>query len=224
MLKGNYSKYIVVLIAFLGLCVTSSAQDRLYKWELGLQGGCGYYVGDAATHVFSQVREVYGGHLRYKFDRRWALQIKGLHQVIQGAIPEEPDFLWSNKLINMDVVAEFNFFRLGRLQYDSRVKQISPYIFLGIGVGLHCLNYGTAAAYLPFGMGVKWEFAQRWQLQLAWQHNLYFADDLEQVDKLGNTYKLNGTNFLNGDLTGQLMLGIVFEFGREKKICKYCLD
>lgn len=224
MLKGNYSKYIVVLIAFWGLCVSSSAQDRLYKWELGLQGGCGYYVGDAATHIFSHVREVYGGHVRYKFDRRWALQVKGLHQVIQGAIPEEPDFLWSNKLINMDVVAEFNFFRLGRLQYDSRVKQISPYIFLGIGVGLHSLNYGTAAAYLPFGMGLKWEFAQRWQLQLAWQHNLYFADDLEQVDKLGNTYKLNGTNFLNGDLTGQLMLGIVFEFGREKKICKYCLD
>lgn len=224
MLKGNYSKYIVVLIAFLGLCVGGSAQDRLYKWELGLQGGCGYYVGDAATHIFSHVREVYGGHVRYKFDRRWALQVKGLHQVIQGAIPEEPGFLWSNKLINMDVVAEFNFFRLGRLQYDSRVKQISPYIFLGIGVGLHGLNYGTAAAYLPFGMGLKWEFAQRWQLQLAWQHNLYFADDLEQVDKLGNTYKLNGTNFLNGDLTGQLMLGIVFEFGREKKICRYCLE
>ena len=59
---------------------------------------------------------------------------------------------------------------------------------------------------------------------MAWQHNVYFADNLELVESLGNTYKLNGSNFLNNDLTGQLMLGIVFEFGKEKKICKWCLD
>ena len=224
MLKGNYCKYIVVLIAFLGLSLYGSAQDRPYKWEIGLQGGCGYYVGDASPHIFSHVREVYGGHVRYKFDRRWELQLKGLHQVIQGTIPKEPDFMWSNKLINLDVVAEFNFFRLGMLQYDSRVKPISPYIFLGVGVGLLGMNYGTAAAYMPFGMGLKWEFAPRWQLQLAWQHNLYFADNLEVIEDLGNTFNLDGTNFLNYDLTGQLMLGIVFEFGKEKKICRYCLE
>lgn len=223
MTKSIYCRYIVVLLAFLGLTTWTFADDRIYKWELGLQGGAGYYVGDAATHIFSHTREVYGGHVRYKFDRRWALQLKGLHQVIQGTVPEEPDFKWTNKLINIDVVGEFNFFRLGKMEYDSRVKPITPYIFLGIGVGLHGLNYGTAAAYMPFGMGVKWELAPRWQLQLAWQHNLYLADDLEQIDNLGNTYKLNGTNFMNCDLTGQLMLGIVFEFGKEKKICRYCL-
>lgn len=223
MLERNCRKYIVVLISVLGLAMGVSAQSRPYKWELGLQGGCGYYVGDASPHIFTNVREVYGGHVRYKFDRRWALQLKGLHQVIRGTLPEDKSFVWSNKLINLDVVAEFNFFRLGKMEYDSRVKPISPYIFLGVGVGLHGLNYGTAAAYLPFGIGVKWEFAPRWQLQFAWQHNLYFADNLENVEGLGNTYNLNGSNFLNCDLTGQMMLGIVFEFGREKKICKYCL-
>lgn len=223
MLSRIYNKYIVVFLLVWGISSGLSAQSRPYKWELGVQGGCGYYVGDAATHVFTNVREVYGGHLRYKFDKRWALQLKGLHQVIRGSVPDEPDFVWSNKLINLDVVAEFNFFRLGLQEYDSRVKPISPYIFLGIGVGLYGFKYGTAAAYLPFGMGVKWVFAPRWQLQLAWQHNLYFADDLESVESLGNTHRLNGSNFLNCDLTGQLMLGIVFEFGREKKICKYCL-
>ncbi|MBR2166915.1 MAG: hypothetical protein IJ920_01045 [Paludibacteraceae bacterium] len=217
-------KYIVVLCSFLGLTPIVSAQTRMYKWELGLQGGCGYYVGDAAPHIFTNVREVYGGHVRYKFDKRWSLQLKGLHQVIRGTVPEDPAFVWSNKLINLDVVGEFNFFRLGLQEYDSRVKPITPYIFLGVGVGLYGMNYGTAAAYLPLGIGLKWKFAQRWQLQLAWQHNVYFADNLELVESLGNTYKLNGSNFLNNDLTGQLMLGIVFEFGKEKKICKWCLD
>lgn len=219
-----YRKYIVVLFSILGLATMASAQNRPFKWEIGLQGGCGYYVGDASPHIFTHVREVYGGHVRYKFDQRWALQLKGLHQVIHGAVPNEPEFVWSNKLINLDVVGEFNFFRLGLQEYDSRVKPITPYIFLGVGVGLHGMNYGTAAAYLPFGIGVKWKFAPRWNLQLAWQHNLYFTDDLEILEDLGNTYNLNGTNFLNDDLTGQLMLGIVFEFGKEKKICRWCLD
>ena len=224
MQRRNYGKYIVVLFSLFSLATMVSAQSRPYKWEIGLQGGCGYYVGDAAPHIFTNVREVYGGHVRYKFDKRWSLQLKGLHQVIRGSVPNEPDFIWSNKLINLDVVGEFNFFRLGIQEYDSRVKPITPYIFLGVGVGLYGMNYGTAAAYFPFGIGVKWKFAQRWQLQLAWQHNLYFTDDLEILEDLGNTYNLNGTNFLNDDLTGQLMLGIVFEFGKEKKICKWCLD
>ena len=223
MTKSKYGIFIVVLLAFIGLATPAFAQDRIYKWELGLQGGVGYYVGDAATHIFTHPREVYGGHVRYKFDRRWAVQLKGLHQVIRGTIPNEPGVMWTNKLINIDVVGEFNFFRLGKQLYDSRVKPISPYIFLGVGVGLHSQDYETAAAYLPFGMGLKWEFAPRWQLQLAWQHNLYFADNMDVVDDLGNTYHLDGANFMNCDLTGQLMLGIVFEFGKEKKICRYCL-
>ncbi len=224
MLQRNYGIYIVVLFSLLSLATMVSAQSRPYKWEIGLQGGCGYYVGDASEHIFTNVREVYGGHVRYKFDKRWSLQLKGLHQVIRGTVPKDEAFVWSNKLINLDVVGEFNFFRLGLQEYDSRVKPITPYIFLGIGVGLYGMNYGTAAAYLPFGIGAKWKFADRWSLQLAWQHNLYFTDDLEIVESMGNTFDLNGSNFLNCDLTGQLMLGIVFEFGKEKKICKWCLD
>ena len=214
--------------------------SRPFQMEFGIQAGCGYYVGDATPHIFNNVREVYGAHMRYKFDQRWAIQVKGLHQVIKGPImvlerdgevdKEGYDATWvnvgdwQNKLINLDVMAEFNFFRFGIAEYDRRVKPITPYIFAGIGVSLHSRNYLTAAAYLPFGFGLKWKFAQRWGLNLAWQHNLYFADNLEGTETWGNTWKLNGSNILNFDLTGQLTLGIVFEFAREKKICKWCLD
>lgn len=214
--------------------------SRPYRVEIGIQAGCGYYVGDATTHIFNNVREAYGAHMRYKFDYRWALQVKGLHHVIRGPIMVlERDGVvddkgydaqwvkvgdWQNKMINLDVMAEFNFFRFGVEEYDRRVKPITPYIFAGIGMSLHGMNYRKVGAYFPFGFGLKWKFAHRWGLNLAWQHNLYFADNIEGADDWANKWDLNGSNILNFDLTGQLTLGIVFEFAREKKVCRWCLD
>jgi len=202
-----------------------------YRVELGLQGGLGYYVGDATPHIFNNVRETYGGHLRYKFDKRWALQVKGLyHHIIGPAIDKNKNVIgkWENNMINLDVMGEFNFFRFGFQEYDRRVKPITPYIFLGAGVafykGEQTANYGKVAAYIPFGFGAKWKFAKRWQLQLAWQHNLYMADDLEVASNYGNTWGLNGSNILNFDLTSQLTLGIVFEFAQQRKVCPWCDD
>ena len=222
------SKRITGLLLTLVFATALVAQTpRPYQFELGLQAGCGYYVGDGTTHIFNNVRETYGGHLRYKFDKRWALQLKGLHHVIRGPIYGDDGAVWGdwqNKMINIDVMAEFNFFRFGMKEYDPRIKPITPYIFLGVGVSMYSRYYQTPAAYLPFGFGLKWKFAQRWGLNLAWQHNLFFADDLEGAVDYGNTWDLNGSNILNFDLTGQLTLGIVFEFGREKKICQFCYD
>ena len=218
----------VILLFALAFAINAFAQtQRPYQLELGLQAGCGYYVGDATPHIFNNVRETYGGHLRYKFDKRWAIQLKGLHHVIKGPIYDDSGAVWgewSNKMINLDVMAEFNFFRFGMKDYDPRIKPITPYIFAGIGVSLHSRNYLTPSAYFPFGFGLKWKFAPRWGLNLAWQHNLFFADNLEGTEDFGNTFNLNGSNILNFDLTGQLTLGIVFEFAQEKKICQFCYD
>ena len=68
----------------------------------------------------------------------------------------------------------------------------------------------------------KWKFAKRFGLNLAWQHNLYIADNLEGMANLNNTYDLNGSNILNFDVTSQLTLGIVFEFAKEKAVCRTC--
>ena len=219
--------YIAVLLVLIMFPQTAEAQSKRYQLEVGLQAGLGYYVGDATPHIFHNVREVYGGHLRYKFDKRWAIQVKGLHQVIRGPIYDQNGAAWGNwqnKLINLDVMGEFNFFRFGEKEYDPRIKPITPYIFVGVGVALYGRDYRTPAAYLPFGLGLKWKFAPRWGLNVAWQHNLMFADDLEGTNEYGNTWNLNGSNILNFDLTGQLTVGIVFEFAREKKICRFCLD
>ena len=212
------------------LSLTNAAAEQLpYTCDIGVQGGIGYYIGDAQHHPFLNPREVYGGQFRYKFNNRWAIQVKGQYQKIDFKVKDPagiaPDRRLMNDMVNIDAVGEFNFFRYGERTLDTRIKPITPYIFLGLGFALsndYDQPYGCFSMYLPMGLGMKWRFAPRWQLILTWQHNLYFGYRLENVDEYGNTYDMNGTNFFNNDLTGQLTAGIVFEFAQQKGNCKKC--
>jgi len=233
------TKALLVMFAVLCTALSARAEQLPYMMDFGVQAGVGYYIGDAEPHPFACPRYAYGAQLRYKFDQRWAIQLKGQYQQIalRNDYSADPDVsLAMNDMVNLDVVGEFNFLRYGQKSQDSRVKPITPYIFLGLGMALYNRDdkpYRNFAVYFPFGIGMKWRFATRWQLLLSYQHNLYFADDLENVtfiDPLtqekttpySNTYNMNGSNILNNDLTGQLTLGIAFEFAKQKGSCKTC--
>jgi len=128
---------LVVLLA--ASFLSARADNRRHLCEFGIEGGCGYYIGDATSLPFQHVREAYGVNFRYRFDQRWALMVKGLAHRIMGGFPEKTgagDQLWSNQLVNIDVDAEFNFFRFGAKTYDKRVKPITPYILCGVGMCL----------------------------------------------------------------------------------------
>jgi len=212
---------LVVLLA--ASFLYAHADNRRHLCEFGLEGGCGYYMGDAASLPFQNVREAYGANFRYRFDQRWALQVKGLAHRIAGNYLDEmsKSDKWENQLINLDVDAEFNFFRFGAKSYDRRVKPITPYLLCGVGVCLHDRG-NQVAFYIPFGVGVKWKFAPRFNLQLMWQNNIFFTDKLEAVDELNNPHDMNGSNPLNFDQTSTITLGLTVEFIKEKKICKLC--
>ena len=205
------------------------AQDVPYLCEIGLQAGAGYYVGDAAPHIFMHPREAYGIHFRYKFTKRWAIQAKFSGQRITGndftMDGNKLDTKWENRLYNVDVMAEFNFFRFdARNENDRRIKPYTPYIFIGIGAGLYngISTPMTAMAYVPLGIGFKWKFAEFVGLNIAWQHNIYMADNLEGRKELDNKYQMNGWNWMNCDVTGMLTAGIVFEFAKAPKPCRIC--
>lgn len=170
-----------------------------------MQAGCGYYMGDAAKMIFMNPREVFGAQFRYKFDYRWAVQIKAQRQRIAFSYmpsateklpnPEMENF--HNPAWHIDVSAEYNFFRFGLHPYDTRIKPVTPYISLGVGLSARnkiaelvtdttgqfpafaFLNMNKPAFYIPIGIGVKWKFAERWQLQACWQHQIYFSDNVE---------------------------------------------
>ncbi len=227
--------------------------NRPYLCEFGVQAGCGYYVGDATMHIFNYPREAYGAHFRYKFNSRWALRVEGMAHRITGVDYDEDrqpvldeqgrKQMWTTQMINLDMAAEFNFFRFGERTYDRRVKPVTPYIFLGVGVSVYGSGLNMAkwdwqyfggqegekkavpvAFYFPVGFGMKWKFSEHIGLNIAWQHNIYMADNLEGNQYLNNQHDMNGSNILNFDVTSQLTLGIVFEFAKEKKVCLHCQD
>ncbi len=228
--------YIVILVIGSLVATPLSAQTngQPYLCEIGFQAGCGYYVGDAAPHIFTHPREAYGIHFRYKFTKRWAIQAKVSGQRITGndftMKGEKLSSTWQTQMVNADVMAEFNFFRFGSSnKYDKRIRPYTPYIFLGIGAGVYdgawlgTPGTGThAAAYIPLGIGFKWKFHEQCGLNIAWQHNIYMADNLEGRETLDNKYQMNGWNWMNCDLTGMLTVGLVFEFARAKKACRIC--
>lgn len=227
----------MVILLLMCAGVSAWAQQQPFLCELGIQGGVGYYVGDASPHIFMNPREAYGVHFRYKFTKRWALQAKVAGQRIVGynykfvpnVGPVRQDTKWTNQMLNIDVMAEFNFFRFGGAnKYDKRIKPYTPYIFIGIGGGLYGDMTGdggtkiTAAGYIPLGIGFKWKFAERWGMNVAWQHNIYWADDLEAQKDLNDRFHMNGWNWMNCDLTGMMTIGIVFEFAHAPKACRIC--
>ncbi len=219
-LRKIYLHTILLVTALLSM-QTLVADDDVYLCELGAQAGVGYYIGDGADHIFNHPRYAAGVQFRYKFDQRWALQVKGQTQRIAFVESNEDgsrkEQLGYNDLWNIDVVGEFNFFRFGAKQYDERVRSYTPYIFLGVGI-----ESSTPAPYIPFGIGFKWKFAKWCGLNIAWQQNLYLFDNLEGYDYYDNPNKLNGSNILKNDFTSSLTIGIVFEFGKPSKVCRTC--
>ena len=214
---------IGLMALFLWCGLQARAQELPYLCEIGLQAGAGYYVGDAAPHIFMNPREAYGIHFRYKFTKRWAIQAKVSGQRITGYDYSmdgvKQTTKWEKRLYSADVMAEFNFFRFSSSnEYDKRIKPYTPYIFLGLGVSY----YGSVAPYVPLGIGFKWKFSDRCGLNVAWQHNIYMADNLEQRKELDNTYQLNGWNWMNCDLTGMFTVALVVEFARAPKPCRIC--
>lgn len=226
------NKLIVLLIWWGIVCpAVVSASVNEYSCEVGVQAGCGYYVGDATKMIFMNPRDVFGAQFRYKFNQRWAMQIKGQRQRIAysyrpDATEDNPfplSIKYQNPMWNMDVTAEFNFFRFGVHPFDSRIKSVTPFVSLGVGITmcnrvadtLEFRNYPAVdimknengitlgGFYIPVGIGVKWKFAERWQLQACWQHQIYFSDNIEgcipDIDNVNeDTSVLNNANGLNG--------------------------
>ena len=210
-------KSCLLLIMLCCFGVDLNAQHA-YRCELGLQGGLAYYVGDAHPHVFQNVSPAYGAQFRYKFTPRWALKTKVQYTDLTY---KWEDAEHSSRLGQLDVVGEYNFFRLSLSGIERSARAYTPYVFLGMGLALHgdLEHFGP---YLPFGVGFKWQMSSRWSLQLDWQHELFFCDNIEGLEALDNTMGLNGSNFLRNDLVSTLTLGVGFHFMRVKSVCHTC--
>ncbi len=187
-----------------------SAQEvTTFMFDGGIQGGYSYIIGDSGFDSYV----VAGIHVRYKFDQRWSLRA----QVQQHVYPAKSE--WGN----IDISAEYNFFRYGIDEYDLRVKAVSPFIAIGVGITSTLKELktdpvsGLKRVYVPIGIGVKWKFADKWQLQATWQHQVYLTRD--DLDKMGWDGAI--TNIMNNDVLSTFTVGLSIDFFRLKRKSTY---
>lgn len=208
----------VLLAVFSLFSMLAYGEGASYRCELGVLGGLAYYTGDANPHIFQHVSASYGGYFRYKFTPRWALRAKAQYASLGYKWEDE---LCKSRLGQLDVIGEYNFFRLRVNGIDRSARSYSPYVLLGVGVASHG-DFQHFGAYLPFGVGFKWQMAPRVSMNIEWQHELFFCDNVEGKEELNNIVGLNKSNFLRNDLVSTLTVGIGFHFMREKPICRRC--
>lgn len=207
-MKDINLRYVVTLIVALPLWL-SAQEVTTFMFDGGIQGGYSYIIGDSGFDSYV----VAGIHVRYKFDQRWSLRA----QVQQHVYPAKSE--WGN----IDISAEYNFFRYGIDEYDLRVKAVSPFIAIGVGITSTLKELktdpvsGLKRVYVPIGIGVKWKFADKWQLQATWQHQVYLTRD--DLDKMGWDGAI--TNIMNNDVLSTFTVGLSIDFFRLKRKSTY---
>ena len=201
----------------------SEAQDiekDIYKMEIGVSGGGDYYLGDANSVMFTNMRVAYGGYLRYKFNPRLAIRAELNNATVAG------NGIKDNMVYVGDVCGEFNFFDLERNKYKKYSKLFSPYIFTGISLFTEVYNKQNLPEFgIPFGVGLKIKLKNRWNLDFKWTNRLLLADNLEGyvapnvIGSFNNPNNLNGNNIFNNDLLSTFTVGISFDIWKKECDC-----
>ena len=109
-----HTRYLlwVALVALFPVCLFAEEQHRFYHFEVGVQAGASYYVGELAPHVFMSSAEAYGAQMRIKINPRWAIQVKGQRQRVVNVLEDNNEWgvragRYQVPMWHMDVVGEY---------------------------------------------------------------------------------------------------------------------
>ena len=185
------------------------------SWEFGgFLGGAGY-MGDLNPVNPAKVNNLaFGGQIKRCFDPYWALKLAVTHGKIEAydsdskdAFQRDRNLSFFTPITEISLQTEFNFFNY--VPSHSK-KRWSPFLFAGLG--LVAFNpktiydgqvknlrlYGTEgqdpvdpyseyAFTLPFGAGVKYNFAGKWSLIAEAG---YRKTNTDYLDDVSGTYPL----------------------------------
>lgn len=163
-MKRGY--FVIILLALIGLptIVVAQEQGSLDRFEFGVYGGLGMYVGpNEATKGWKQVPmhiqdatkyenpgiETFGFSVGYRYDLRWQFKLQatrqrmGFDEIIPISDPKREDnrHLYYNAMWHLDAMAEFNILRFGpEIHRGQSVYNIVPFVGLGYGITVYNQN------------------------------------------------------------------------------------
>ncbi len=220
-----------VLLLMLGGMQTARAQE--YRMEWGAWGSVNSYLGDANKVIpFATLGGGAGIQMRYNHNFRLAFSgdlslnlLQGSTRVTKNVFPEVSDPIrFTAHTLLLATRGEYNFFAYSDKYPFLHTKRWSPYIALGLNVGV-ALGKGTPV-FLPGiegAVGVKYKFANRWNLIASLGGRHFFADKLDTLGTnsniLSNPYHVQSSWYKGGDGMIMITLGVTYEFSSRGSSC-----
>ena len=221
-------KYGLLLALMTLATVRVSAQDDVeYRMEVGAAVGLMGYHGDFNGSLTKNLQPMGSLVARYIFNPYMGLKanvsygkLKGSSADVKTWYPEyrETPYSFSNKLVDLDVVYEYNFWPYGTGRDYRGAKRLTPYILLGLGgTFVKTEQKNVFTANLPIGVGVKYKLGARVNVGLEWAMHFSLNDELDGVkDPYG--IKSSGL-FKNTDCYSTLQLSVTYSFMAKCRTC-----
>lgn len=221
-------KYGLLLALMTLSTVRVSAQDDVeYRMEVGAAVGLMGYHGDFNGSLTKDLQPMGSLVARYIFNPYMGLKanvsygkLKGSSADVKTWYPEyrETPYSFSNKLVDLDVVYEYNFWPYGTGRDYRGAKRLTPYILLGLGgTFVKTEQKNVFTANLPIGVGVKYKVGARVNVGLEWAMHFSLNDELDGVkDPYG--IKSSGL-FKNTDCYSTLQLSVTYSFMAKCRTC-----
>lgn len=220
-------KYGLLLALMTLSTVRVSAQDDVeYRMEVGAAVGLMGYHGDFNGSLTKDLQPMGSLVARYIFNPYMGLKANVSYGMLKGSsadvktwYPEyRTPYSFSNKLVDLDVVYEYNFWPYGTGRDYRGAKRLTPYLLLGLGgTFVKTEQKNVFTANLPIGVGVKYKVGARVNVGLEWAMHFSLNDELDGVkDPYG--IKSSGL-FKNTDCYSTLQLSVTYSFMAKCRTC-----
>lgn len=222
---------IILLIAAVSQLATpmhADAQDETYKFDLGASLGMSGYIGDAnGSNLLKHPGMAGGVSWRYLANTRWAIRV-GLNALgLSGntadfgqVLPGGEHYQFHSTAVDLGGRFEFNFFPYGIGETYKRLRRVSPYAAIGVGMTLaSCSGITSFAPNIPMAVGVKYKMRERWNLAVEFSMTKVFGDKVD--GDLTDLYMIKSSFVKNTDWYSNLSISISYEFGKRCVTCHY---
>lgn len=200
-----------------------------YKFDFGASLGTSGYIGDLNSG-FPFRHPGFTADLRagYIIDTRWALRasfetlgLSGNSADISNVLPAGEEFSFTSQVYDINVRGEFNFFSYGIGETYKRLRRVSPYLAIGIGIGMASSSGNTAvAATLPMAFGVRFKAKERLNLFAEFSMTKVFSDHVDGRD-IADLNHIKTDFYKNTDWFSRFSIGLTYEFGKRCETCHY---
>ncbi len=221
-------KLLMTMMLFLAPATLMHAQDdKEYRMEIGAGVGLGGYLGDFNGSFTRDLKPMGSIVARYLFNPHSALKLNLGFTTMNGSSDDaetyypdyaENPYTFSNKLYDLCLTYEYNFWPYGTGRDYRGAKRFTPFITAGIGATyIDTADKGKVTFNVPIGLGVKYKAAERVNLALEWALHLTQSDELDGVK---DPYYIKSSGiFKNTDCYTALQFTLTYSFAAKCTTC-----